>query len=225
MSYESFNVYIKSIMRDVAQSQEQTESFQMESNACAVINDAITRLLEKLSVEMHQAMLVTGQVTLTLDTLRTVLKLHLGGNKTEMFKAVMRDVEAAVASFDKAASGSKAHPQSRAKRAGLYFNVRRVTRLLKNKYHVPRVSEQAAIGVAAVLQYLTAEIVMTSIGKTRDHGVKRITDRHIYLAIENDDELKALIDTSAIPASGAVPYVHSALVPKGKKKKCEQATA
>jgi histone H2A len=219
MSYESWNVYIKDVMRDVAGMSAQTSSFQLEANASAVINDAVTRVLEKLSVDMHQAMLLKRQVTLTLDTVNAVIALYFGGAKTELYKAVSRDVDAAVATFDKAATGSKAHPESRAKRANLYFNIGRVTRVLKDKYHVPRVSELAAVAVAAVLQYITGQILTIAIAQTRNLGVKRITDRHIFLAIADNAELSALVETSAIPGSGAVIQVHSALVPKSKKAK------
>jgi hypothetical protein len=220
MSYENWNVYIKEVMRDIASASGPTKGFQVEANAVAVINDAVTLIMEKLSVEMHQLMLSKRQVTLTLDTVKAVTAMVYKG---ELYNFVDAEVSKAVKSFDNSDGGSKSSPTSRAKRANLYFNIGRVARVLKDKYHVPRVSEIAAVAVAAMLQCLTGQILTLAADQTRDASAKRITDRHIFLGIAGDEELAKLVTLSAIPGSGAVLQVHSALVPKKKGKKAAES--
>ena len=74
------------------------------------------------------------------------------------------------------------------------FPVGRIHRYLKTC--VPsrnRVSGKSAVFMAAVLEYLVAEVVELAGHAARDFKMKRISPRHLLLAIRGDDELDELI--------------------------------
>lgn len=73
----------------------------------------------------------------------------------------------------------------------------------------------SAVYLAACLEYLTAEILDLSGNAARDHKRTRINPRHIFLAIQNDEELKRVFK-GHIPQGGAFPHIQPALLPKKK---------
>jgi histone H3/H4 len=88
--------------------------------------------------------------------------------------------------------GGKAAKRMRATRsqkAGLIFPVSRVHRYLRKTTHHYRIASGAPVYQAAVMEYLTAEILELAGNAARDNKRSRIIPRHILLAIANDDEL------------------------------------
>ena len=77
------------------------------------------------------------------------------------------------------------------RRSGLQFSVARVSRQLKRGSYSPggRVSKMASVYLTAVLEYLVAEIAELSGNAAFGAGKKRITPRHVMLAVALDDEL------------------------------------
>ena len=100
----------------------------------------------------------------------------------------------------KAASGKAASASSKSKsrssRAGLQFPVGRVHRLLKNGNYAQRVGAGAPVYLAAVMEYLAAEILELAGNAARDNKKTRINPRHIQLAVRNDEELNKLLAVS-----------------------------
>ena len=107
---------------------------------------------------------------------------------------------------------------SRSTRAGLQFPVSRIHRFLRLGKYSERIAAGAPVYLAAVLEYLVAEILELSGNAARDNKRKRINPRSIQLAIRSDEELNRLLPKVIIPTSGVLPNIQAVLLKKPARK-------
>ncbi|KAJ9534043.1 hypothetical protein QJQ45_002052 [Haematococcus lacustris] len=131
--------------------------------------------------------------------------------------------KAAPASGRKGSSGKKA--VSRSSKAGLAFPVGRIARYLKKGKYAERVGAGAPVYLAAVLEYLVAEVLELAGNAARDNKKTRIVPRHIQLAVRNDEELSKLLGQVTIASGGVLPNIQAVLMPKKTSKKGESEEA
>lgn len=108
--------------------------------------------------------------------------------------------------------------KSRSARAGLQFPVGRVHRFLRKGNYAERVGAGAPVYLAAVMEYLAAEILELAGNAARDNKKTRINPRHLQLAIRNDEELNKLLSGVTIAQGGVLPNIQAVLLPKKTSK-------
>ncbi len=87
-------------------------------------------------------------------------------------------------------------------------------RYLRVGTHHQRIGAGAPVYLAAVIEYLTAEILELAGNAARDNKRGRVTPRHILLAIANDEELHQLLRHVTIASGGVLPKIHPELLAK-----------
>ena len=113
----------------------------------------------------------------------------------------------------------KGKSKSRSSRAGLQFPVGRIHRLLRKGNYAERVGAGAPVYLAAVMEYLAAEVLELAGNAARDNKKTRIIPRHLQLAIRNDEELNKLLSGVTIAQGGVLPNIQAVLLPKKSEKK------
>lgn len=171
------------------------------------------------------------KVTFGTRTVQGAIKLALPGELSrhaisEGCKAVTKyNSSTAAAKEDKESRPKRSFKDSRtggkktkAYRSGLMFSPARVkddTRERMSSFD--RLQAGTPVYLAAVLEYLTAEILELAGNSARDNHLVRIRARDIYLATQADEELTKLLKGMIVPG-GVVPYIHQCLLPKPKPK-------
>ncbi|XP_046982408.1 core histone macro-H2A.1-like [Schistocerca americana] len=105
---------------------------------------------------------------------------------------------------------------SKSQRANVTFPVGRMHRYLKMGTHRLRIGVGSPVYMAAVIEYLTAEVLELAGNAARDNRKGRITPRHILLAVANDEELHLLLKNVTIASGGVLPKIHPELLAKKK---------
>jgi histone H3 len=164
-----------------------------------------------------------GKATVTARELQSAIRLFIPGELakhaiSEGTKAVTKIV-CGSASVPTSTLGAKKRPAMRARRmsiaakAGLIVPPSLLRPLLDSRFR--RVAKSSAVYLAAFVEYMMAEILELSGNAARNQKKKsRITSRHVYLAVVNDDELGNLFKRAVFLSGGVLPMIHPFLIPK-----------
>ncbi|XP_037454066.1 histone H2A.1-like [Triticum dicoccoides] len=119
--------------------------------------------------------------------------------------------------------GDRKKAVTRSVKAGLQFPVGRIGRYLKKGRYAQRVGSGAPVYLAAVLEYLAAEVLELAGNAAKDNKKTRIIPRHLLLAVRNDQELGRLLAGVTIAHGGVIPNINSVLLPKKSPAAAEEA--
>lgn len=109
-----------------------------------------------------------------------------------------------------AAKKNKSGSKSQSAKAGLIFPVGRIGRLLRKGQYARRVGASSAVYAAAVIEYLTAELLELTTKAVVEKKAKRLTPRAMTLAVRADDDLGELLKSVTLSRGGVVPSVDKA---------------
>nr|GFA20169.1 histone H2A [Tanacetum cinerariifolium] len=122
------------------------------------------------------------------------------------------------------AGGPRKKSVTRFVKVGLQFPVGRIGRYLKKGRYAQRVGTGAPIYLAAVLEYLAAEVLELAGNTARDNKKTRIISRHVLLVIRNDTELEKLLSRVTIAHGRVLPNINSVLLPKKTAAAAKEST-
>eukprot|EP00019_Armaparvus_languidus_P003764 CAMPEP_0168591898 /NCGR_PEP_ID=MMETSP0420-20121227/7397_1 /TAXON_ID=498008 /ORGANISM="Pessonella sp." /LENGTH=193 /DNA_ID=CAMNT_0008627755 /DNA_START=133 /DNA_END=711 /DNA_ORIENTATION=+ len=176
------------------------------------MDDLTFETLEKVAIEARILVDLTGRKTINSREIQSAVSLVLPG---ELRKHAVSEGVKAVTKFCSNDSGgnSRGRRTTKSAMAGLQFPVGRIDTLLRAKLKSYRFGKGAAIYLAAVLEYLTAEVLELGGNCARDNKRTRIIPRHLQLAIRNDEELNRLY-RGHIKSGGVIPNIYAMLLPK-----------
>nr|XP_002763866.2 histone H2A-Bbd type 2/3-like [Callithrix jacchus] len=103
------------------------------------------------------------------------------------------------------AAGRRGHTRSRTARAELIFSVSKMERGLWEGHYAQRLSDNAPVYLAAVIQYLTAKILELAAKGADNRGERIITPRLLDMAVHNDGLLSTLFHAITISQVGPGP--------------------
>ena len=92
--------------------------------------------------------------------------------------------------------------QTQESRAGLRFPVGRIGRYLREGKFAERTSASSAVMMAAVIEYMTAEILELAGDACGDDKRVRITPKHLQQGIQKDPELLSFMMNTTISSGG-----------------------
>ena len=101
-------------------------------------------------------------------------------------------------------------------RAGLIVAPSRCTHMMKKMRLSGRFGAGGGVFMAGVLQYLMSEILELSGEICHERKMKRLSPRHMQLAIRSDEELNKMFAMTQISSGGQISNIHAELFPKSK---------
>jgi len=102
---------------------------------------------------------------------------------------------------------------TKSKRAGLAMPVAKVLDGLKKGRYAPRVRVDAAVYLAASLEYCVAEVLELAGNCSKYMKRKRVTPHHIQMTFLHDAELGELTKGVIVPEGGVKPSIQKELLP------------
>lgn len=229
--YTKFNTYITKVLKNI-----DPDTGISTRATMPLLNDMIIFIIDKVAEQCSELNRHIGHKTVTSLTIQNAVRLILPGELAKYavaegtkavtkYNAVMAS-NASTQPVKQTKSKHKEHSHSKASRAGILFNPSRISKLLYSRVggEATRKGLSASIYLAAVVEYLMAEVLELSGNASRDLKANRIQPRHVVLAVRNDKELSSLFsENECVLQGGNLPYIHREILPKkGKSKKSEE---
>ena len=220
----NFEKYIQKVLKQIHPDLMISKNVKSQINS--FLNVFGEKIAEKASFLSNSSMAVrrttkkeNKQHTIMIKDIESAVSIIIGPNNL-LYKHARSEGTKAVTKYINSTGGTKSKHISLTKRSGLVFSVSRSEKILRLT-HCGKLSKKASIYFAAILEYLTAEILELAGNKSKDMKRTTISSRSLMYSIRDDEELDLItlkINWRVI-GGGTIPYIHKKLLPKEKQKK------
>jgi histone H2B len=193
-TYETvdFSTYIYRVLKQVH------PDTGVSANAMATLNNLVRFIIKKVMNSVNRIMLHSkGRKTISSRDIQFAVRLAL---PSELRKHAVAEGTKAVTKYNSGEVRGK--KTLKGAKAGLQFPVTRVEHIMMELSLSERKSETSAIYLAAVIEYVMAEVLELAGNRTRDLKKVRIQSKHIKTAIYHDEQLDDFF--KGVIISGAV---------------------
>merc|ERR1719341_1229150 len=178
----------------------------LSPSSAATLNQVTSPMSEKLT-----------RVTSPMSEKLTRVTSPMSGVSFKTAKTNSQGLKKNSQKFSDVTSSASLLRTSLSMRSGLQFPVGRLHRKMKQGCYSKRVGKGAAVYLAAVLEYLAAEVLELAGNAARDNKRVRIVPRHLLLAVKNDEELDTLTKNATFREGGVLPGINPQLLPVKSK--------
>lgn len=204
-----FETYISKVLKQVA------DKNGITSNSKQQLNSALCIVARTISLVVTRLTEIAKKKTMSDKEVANTVRILFSGDLAE--NSIREGVKSVEKFSAEASKGS-----SRQGKAGIIFPPSIAEKFLRNfGYSKVMVTSTAPVFLAAVLEYLVAEILILASKSATNNKRIRITIRDLQLSVGEDQELSTLFDKLNISflGGGVVPYIHSCLITKKPRKK------
>lgn len=203
---KNFESYIHKVLKQVH------PSVGLTKDAKAEINNLCNIFIENIIFGANILLQKSHNITMTPKEIHSSIRMRFPKGLKK------QSVEAGTKAVNKYSSKKKLRKKSGSEKtpkavlADLIFPVVRIEHAIRALSIGERIGAGSGVYLAAVIEYLVAEILELSGNAALDNRKQRINVRHILIAIRNDEELNVL--TKDIVLSGGVlPNIHPSILP------------
>ena len=203
-----FETYISKVLKQVSGNNGITSNSKQQLNSALCI---ITKTISNMVVRLTE---IARKKTISDKEVSNAVRILFSGDLAENS---IREGTKSVTKFNIGTlKGS-----SRQGKAGIIFPPSIAEKFLRNfGYSKVMVTSSAPVFLAAVLEYLVAEILLLASKSAVSNKRIRITIRDLEVSVRQDQELSDLFDKLDISflGGGVIPYIHPCLASKKTRK-------
>jgi histone H2A len=202
----------------------------MTGDSLSELNNIARLSLARLMDYCNHLLLNSKRKTLSSKQVTTAVKLWF---PEEMAKNMIKEAEKSSKRYlsvrkerlkeaKNLKKGEKLPPMTRASMARIIFPPTRVENVMKDMSLVQRKTESSSIVMATILEYIIASILKLSADEAINSKKRRITPRHITLAIHSDPCWRDFFDDCIL--AGGVPVLSDNRLLKSHKRSTHKSS-
>ena len=207
--YHYYDIYISKVLKEVSSSGGITLNARQQLNSILMY---LSKLIAKTALDLT---IISNKKTISDNEIKRSVKLIFPG------QLAIHSITEGQTAVEKYSQETEKKGKSRQSKAGILFPPAITEKFLRNfGYNKIMITGTAPVYMAAVLEYITSEILSIATTYIRSQQRMRITVQSLEVSIMRDDiELSSLFKIHNLHFMGGsvVPYVHPKLNMKKKK--------